>query len=92
MESIIPIIIQLVSGAVGGNIAGAIKSLSLGSTGNSIAGGLGGLLIGQGMNFLLSSTGQAMLTGVLGQVVGSGVAGILVTAIIGFIRNAMNKK
>jgi uncharacterized membrane protein YeaQ/YmgE (transglycosylase-associated protein family) len=39
------LIIQLVSGAVGGNIGGAIfKNLSLGTTGNSIAGIIGGPL------------------------------------------------
>lgn len=37
-------IIQLISGAVGGNIPGSLfKNLSLGSVGNSIAGALGGL-------------------------------------------------
>ena len=39
MESLIPLIIQLISGAVGGNVAGAMmKNLSLGTLGNSIAG------------------------------------------------------
>jgi uncharacterized membrane protein YeaQ/YmgE (transglycosylase-associated protein family) len=39
----IPLIIQLISGAVGGNIAGAIlKNLNLGPIGNSIAGIVGG--------------------------------------------------
>ena len=43
MESLIPLIIQLISGAVGGNITGSLfKNLSLGSVGNSIAGILGG--------------------------------------------------
>ena len=41
--TIINLIIQLVSGAVGGNIAcGLMKSLSLGPVGNSIAGIVGG--------------------------------------------------
>ena len=39
----IPLIIQLISGAVGGNIAGALlKNLNLGPIGNSIAGIVGG--------------------------------------------------
>ena len=38
-----PLIIQLISGAVGGNIAGAIlKQFNLGPIGNSIAGLIGG--------------------------------------------------
>ena len=42
MESLLPMIIQLVSGAVGGNAAGAaLKNLSLGSTGNSVVGAIG---------------------------------------------------
>jgi hypothetical protein len=40
---IVPLIIQLVSGAVGGNVAGGLlKNLNLGTLGNSIAGILGG--------------------------------------------------
>ena len=46
--TIINLIIQLVSGAVGGNIAGGLlKSLNLGPVGNSIAGIVGGGLGGQ---------------------------------------------
>ena len=40
------LIIQLVSGAVGGNIGGALhKNVSLGTTGNSIAGIIGGIVL-----------------------------------------------
>ena len=42
------LIIEAVSGAVGGNVAGAaMKENSLGAVGNSIAGILGGGLAGQ---------------------------------------------
>ena len=42
--TLINLIIQLISGAVGGNIAGvALKDYSLGTLGNSIAGVVGGL-------------------------------------------------
>lgn len=51
MEEYLPLIIQLVTGAVGGNVAGKLlKNLSLGTVGNSISGilggGLGGYLLG----------------------------------------------
>ena len=47
MENLLPLIIQLVSGAVGGNIAGSLlKDSSLGPIGNSIAGILGGAVLG----------------------------------------------
>jgi len=51
MEEYLPLIIQLVSGAVGGNVAGKLmKNLSLGTLWNSVSGilggGLGGWLLG----------------------------------------------
>jgi len=92
MESLIPIITQIISGGVGGNIAGIANKLSLGPTGNSIVGAIGGILGGQGMQQLLGSSADSMLSGVAGQAAGSGAAGIILTAIIGFIRNAMAKK
>lgn len=92
MEAIIPLIIQLVSGGIGGNIAGIAKKLSLGSAGNSIVGAIGGLLAGQGMTHMITDSAQSMMGGTIGQAVGSGVAGIILTAIIGFIRNLLARK
>ena len=88
------IIVQLIAGAVGGNAAGSImKSLSLGTLGNTVAGAAGGV----GGGFLL----QSLLPGLMGavesggvdiaalasQAVGGGVAGLVLTAIIGAIKN-----
>jgi len=51
----VPLIIQLISGAVGGNIAGAVlKNFNLGPIGNSIAGLVGGGLGGQLLGMLTS--------------------------------------
>jgi uncharacterized membrane protein YeaQ/YmgE (transglycosylase-associated protein family) len=94
MESLIPIIIQLVSGAAGGNIAGAImKKFSLGTLGNSLIGILGGGLGGQLLGMLGTSTGAGGmdLGSIVGSVVGSGVGGAVLMAIIGIIKNAMAK-
>ena len=56
MEGILGVIISLISGAVGGNIAGGVlDEHSLGPLGNSIAGIVGGGLGGQ----LLSALGIA---------------------------------
>lgn len=92
MQSIIPLIIQLVSGGIGGNIAGIARRLSLGSTGNSIVGAIGGLLAGQGFTHMLTGSAQGMMSGYLGQAVSSGIAGLVLTAIIGFIRNLLARK
>lgn len=46
MEVIVPIIVQLIGGGIGGNvIAQIVKSLNLGPTGNTIAGAVGGLIL-----------------------------------------------
>jgi uncharacterized membrane protein YeaQ/YmgE (transglycosylase-associated protein family) len=53
MDGIIGLIISLVSGAVGGNIAGGVlKEQSLGILGNSIAGIVGGGVGGQVLSAL----------------------------------------
>ncbi|MDH3697548.1 MAG: hypothetical protein OER83_02635 [Flavobacteriaceae bacterium] len=94
MEEYLPLIIQLVSGAVGGNVAGKLlKNLSLGTLGNSISGilggGLGGYLLG--MLGLDAGGGEMDLSGILGSVAGGGVGGGVIMAIIGTIKNAMAK-
>lgn len=56
MEALMPLIIQLISGAVGGNIIGALlKKFSLGVVGNSIAGLVGGGLGGQFLGNMLGA-------------------------------------
>jgi uncharacterized membrane protein YeaQ/YmgE (transglycosylase-associated protein family) len=86
------LIIQLVSGAVGGNIGGAIfKNLSLGTTGNSIVGIIGGPL-GAMLLSQLGLGGGAEAGGlgaILSNVAGSGVGGVILMLIIGFIKKAM---
>ncbi len=48
MEMLINLVIQLISGVVGGNAVGAaLKDYNLGSVGNTIAGALGGVGGGQ---------------------------------------------
>ncbi len=65
MESLLPIILQLVSGAVGGNIAGAVKNLSLGTAGNTVAGGIGGVILGQLLPLLSGGGLDSVLNGVV---------------------------
>jgi hypothetical protein len=89
------LLIQLASGAVGGNVAGAaLKNLSLGTLGNSIVGILGGGLGGQilGMLGMGGGGGDAMDVGsILSSVAGGGVGGAVLLAIIGFIKKSMGK-
>ena len=94
MENLLPLIVQLVSGAVGGNVAGSLmKKFSMGTLWNSVLGILGGGLGGQllGMLGLDLGGGEMDLTGILGSVAGGGVGGGVIMAIVGLIKNAMNK-
>ena len=81
------IIVSLLTGAVGGNLAGALmKSKSLGVLGNSLAGIVGGGIGGQ----LLSMIGLGG-EGILGSVAGGGVGGAVVMVIVALIKQAMSK-
>jgi hypothetical protein len=85
MEALMPLIIQLISGAVGGNIIGAVaKKLSLGVLGNTVAGLVGG---GLGGHFL----GDMLNAGMAGEVGAAAGGGGILMVIIGLIKNAMAK-
>ena len=96
MESLIPLIIQLLSGAVGGNVIGAVaKKLSLGTLGNSLAGILGGGIGGQLLGMLGMGGGEAAgamdLNSILTNVAAGGAGGGVLMAIIGMVKKAMGK-
>lgn len=92
--TVISMIIQLISGAVGGNAAAKVnRGFDLGTLANSIVGALGG--VGGGYllstllpNLIATAEGAGFdVAAVATQIVGGGVAGAVVTAIIGAIRN-----
>ena len=95
--NLVQLIIQLVSGALGGNGAGALlKKLSLGTIGNSIVGilggGLGGQLLGLlGMAPAAPAGGGLDLGGIVSSVLSGGVGGGVLMAIIGAIKKALGK-
>ena len=94
MESLIPLIIQLASGAVGGNVAGSLmKKFSMGTLGNSLVGILGGGLGGQLLGMLGISTGAGGMDigSIIGSIAGGGVGGGALMAIIGVVRKALGK-
>jgi hypothetical protein len=92
--NIISLIIQLISGAVGGNVAGtALKQYDLGTIGNSLAGIVGGGIGGQILMALLgsgASGGGTDIGSIIAQIAGGGVGGGLVMILVGIIRQAMS--
>lgn len=91
-------IIGLLSGAVGGNVAGALmKQNSLGTLWNSVAGIAGGGIGSYVLSMLGIGAGTAMegggldVSSILGIVGSGGVGGGVLMAVIGFIRRSMAK-
>lgn len=103
MESLIPIIIQLVVGAIGGNAAGkAMPDKSLGTTGNTIAGAIGGFGGGWILDMILggapavdAAAGAAAsgldIGAIIQDVAGGGIGGAVLTIVVALIKGAMNK-
>ena len=93
---ILPLIIQLVTGAAGGNITGKLaKNLDLGTLGNSVAGilggGIGGQLLGM-VGIAAGPDGGLDLAAILGSVASGGVGGGALMAIVGVIKSVLAKK
>ena len=94
---IVGLIIQLISGAVGGNIAGAaLKQYNLGTLGNSIAGVIGGGVGAQIIGALLgggtgaeAAAGSLDIGSIISQIVSGGVGGGILMVIVGLIKQAM---
>ncbi len=97
--TIINLILQLVAGAIGGNAAGALlKNIDLSPLIKTITGAVGGGIGGTILQNLIPALSAAASGGgfdigaVAGQLVGGGVTGAIVTAAVGFIKNALVKK
>ena len=86
METLIPLAIQLISGAIGGNIVGAIlKKLSLGAVGNALAGMVGGILCGQVID------GRLPIEGIASDFLSGGAGGGALMLAMGVVKKLVNK-
>jgi uncharacterized membrane protein YeaQ/YmgE (transglycosylase-associated protein family) len=91
-----PILIQLISGGVGGNIAGALlKRFNLGPIGNTVAGILGG--VGGGQLLMLTgavtpaASGGLDMSSILSSVGGGGIPGAVIMVIVGLVKAQISK-
>ncbi len=97
MEQYLPIIIALLSGAAGGNIAGKLLKSGMGTMGRSVTGIVGGAGLGLVMQMLggggasvadaaatATSSGLDVMS-IVKNVVGGGVGGGILTAILGMV-------
>ena len=101
MGAILPLIIQLVAGAAGGNgLAKVMKNFDMGPMLNTAAGAVGGL--GGGALTGMLGLGAAATTGdaaggmdigaIIAQVVGGGAGGGILVVLVGFVKNMMGGK
>ena len=88
------ILINLVTGALGGVATGKSSStFDLGTVGNVISGLVGGGVLGQIATLALPSvvaaaqSGNLSIGGIVSQVIAGGAGGAILTAIIGAIKN-----
>jgi len=86
----IGLIIQLISGVIGGNLAGgAMKNANLTPMVKSIAGLIGGLGGGQLLGLVGAGGAEGMdIAGLISSVVGGGAGGAILTAIAGMVMKA----
>jgi len=100
MEAILPIIIQIVTGIIGGQAVGAaIKQAAMGQLPKIISGALGGVGGAAILGSLLG--GGAMDPAAMGglgsalnleNILGGAGGGAILTGIVGAVMNAMNKR
>ncbi len=90
---IVILIIQLLSGAAGGNIAGSLlKNYSLDTLWNSVVGILGGGIGGQILATVLGVGGGGAgldIGTIIGNIASGGVGGSVLLLIIGLVRGAL---
>ena len=91
----IPLIVSLVTGAVGGLLAGYfIKNISLGEVPNAlcgiVGGGVGGAIL-TALGFAAGPSGALTVPAVIGSVASGLVGGALVLFVVGLVLTAMKK-
>ncbi|RUO98209.1 hypothetical protein [Hyphomicrobium sp.] len=91
----IPLLLQVVSGALGGNVAGSLlKSLSLGMLGNTITGivggGIGSLIVDEVFS---SASGMGVLSPIdaMIQILGGSLGGAVLVAAVSAFRSTAAK-
>jgi hypothetical protein len=97
---IVTLLIQLVSGAAGGTVAGGMfKSLSLGGFGNTLAGVVGGGLGSQIVNSMLGASAAAIgantepdIGAIITQIAGGGVGGSILVMLVGILKQAFQPR
>lgn len=85
---IVTLVFSLISGAVGGNVAGALmRDYSLGTAGNSIAGVVGGWVLGA-LGAAAAGGAGLTLASIVSSILSGGIGGAILMLLIGMVRDA----
>jgi len=94
------LVISLISGAVGGNVAGKLlKNFDMGTLWNSVAGIIGGGVGGQIITALgidpgaatAAASGSGTIGSIVSQIGGGGVGGAILLVVAGYLKKIMAK-
>ncbi len=94
---IVSLIIQIISGVVGGNVAGMSKQ-GMGPALNSVVGGVGGVVLGQilaaitGEPTAATAGGALDLPAIISSIAGGGIGGAVLTFVVGLIKSKLAPK
>lgn len=93
METLLPLLIQLIGGALGGNAVGLLKNLNLSKVIATVSGLIGGVAGGQlaGILDLMTKIFGEGAGGLAGHGAASAGGGALLALIVGLIKKAMAK-
>ena len=93
MDALLPIIVQIVAGVIGGQAVGAaLKQAAMSQLPKLISGAVGGVAGGQILAALLGDPATAgALGGLAGDALGGVGGGAILTAIVGMVMKSMNK-
>jgi hypothetical protein len=89
---IVSLLIQMIAGAAGGNIAGGLMQRASGWLGNSLAGVIGGALGGEIVNAALgpsrmAAAGALDVGTIISTIAASGLGGAVIAALVGLLRS-----
>jgi hypothetical protein len=97
MQPLLAFILSMLCGGIGGNAIGAlVNRVTMGGPANTMVGALGGAMTGYILNLLPGTTSASLFSSALGEgtfsavvsnIVGGGVTGIVLTLILGLIKN-----
>ncbi len=95
MESLVPFIIQIITGVIGGEAVGAaFRHAAMGQVATILSGAIGGLGGGAILGSLTGvdpAAAAGAMNGILTNVIGGAGGGAILTAIVGAIMSSMNK-